>query len=450
VKFPIVCDFEDIMSTVNRIWEALANLNTTPITKSIEHSKWLQHEDSISFLLKTRVGILPIYIASGNFFVYSIIVPESSLVDNYIDDLLSWNLLVSQGWGYGYYHDSDEKFHKKIYHPLDDTGTTLLNGREPIIYYRNFEGFDSDNEVYLELNQIISHIMGTHWSNTRNAYCKLDELGDIKEVVSISKTKAGLLSLADFEELELYLYLTDSAIVRVFDVTRFKGVSWSQEQSRKKVIHFSDANTELHAQLVIQGNIQSYLRGFQVIRKITSDETMMQIARGHRRKTKVFATYITLDWKHKAVRECSCAPDQIASYFDKSDLPFQLSPAFFRPEVLLKYKQHPDKFHLHDFEITCRGTWSLRYEINAEGQVHVYLCDIASLPHEEQLYWKSFNEEPKAGISNRAYKTDFLGDWDLEYDPLSSLKERLQDFPLANQFGLDQPIWSIPDNFTFR
>jgi hypothetical protein len=45
------------------------------------------------------------------------------------------------------------------------------------------------------------------------------------------------------------------------------------------------------------------------------------------------------------------------------------------------------------------------------------------LPYDEQLYWKSYNEEPKASISKRAFTTDFKGDWFTEYDPLVSLKE---------------------------
>lgn len=31
------------------------------------------------------------------------------------------------------------------------------------------------------------------------------------------------------------------------------------------------------------------------------------------------------------------------------------------------------------------------------------------IPYEEQLYWRSFNEEPKAGISERAFVNDFQG-----------------------------------------
>jgi hypothetical protein len=58
--------------------------------------------------------------------------------------------------------------------------------------------------------------------------------------------------------------------------------------------------------------------------------------------------------------------------------------------------------------------------------VHTYLVYLRNLPYEEQLYWKSYNEAPKGTISRRAYKTDFEGCWDLEYDPLANIKNALQ------------------------
>ncbi len=54
------------------------------------------------------------------------------------------------------------------------------------------------------------------------------------------------------------------------------------------------------------------------------------------------------------------------------------------------------------------------------------LIYLSRLPFEEQLYWKSFNEWPRAPISRRALKTDFEGSFFLEYDALDSLKHALR------------------------
>ena len=212
-----------------------------------------------------------------------------------------------------------------------------------------------------------------------NAYCKLDHLGDIKPVVETSRTDQGLLALADLRELDFYMYLTDTVLVRVFDLMRYEGIPLSIDGS-EELMHIEYENTELHARLIISDNTQSYLRGFQIIHRISSDERMQLILEGKDLKPKQYVSFIALDWKQKEVHECSCAPADLASYFEESDLPFQVTPAFFRPEVMLKYKQNPDKYSFVQRQISCRGTWSLRYDINEQGQAHAYLCDLQNLP----------------------------------------------------------------------
>ena len=148
----------------------------------------------------------------------------------------------------------------------------------------------------------------------------------------------------------------------------------------------------------------------------------------HRRERdgtdKQYAIFKAHDWKNNQLAEVSCGPTALASYFDKdSPLPFQTTPAFFRPDVLLKYKSDSEKYTLDHRSISVRGGWYLKsYDVNEEGQVHAYLYDLANLPYSEQLYWQSFNEWPKAGISKRAYETDFEGNFSTMPDPLLDLK----------------------------
>ena len=86
------------------------------------------------------------------------------------------------------------------------------------------------------------------------------------------------------------------------------------------------------------------------------------------------------------------------SYFRDTGKPFEVSPVFFNPEVLTKYKSNHEKYDLDDRHIHCYGAWSLKtYSINEEGQVHTYLCYLGQLPYKEQLHWKQYNEEPKSG-----------------------------------------------------
>ena len=141
------------------------------------------------------------------------------------------------------------------------------------------------------------------------------------------------------------------------------------------------------------------------------------------RSDREYASFIIHDWRNKNVAEVSSGPGHTANYFngEGNSLPYELSPAFFRPEVLSKYKADRDKYTIdeaHRF-ISCRGTWELwSFDVNEAGQVHAYLCDLRYLPHQEQLHWKSYDERPKGTISKRSLENDFQGVWASYETPL--------------------------------
>lgn len=144
------------------------------------------------------------------------------------------------------------------------------------------------------------------------------------------------------------------------------------------------------------------------------------------RSKREYATFKIFDRKNDVNVETSCAPEYLSNYFQKSVLPWEVSPAFFRSEVLHRFKADPEKYNFDERSINCRNAWHLKtYDINEAGQVHTYIGYLADLPYEEQLYWKSFNEWPKGPISKRAHQTDIVGDWHQDYEPLSALKHAI-------------------------
>ena len=172
----------------------------------------------------------------------------------------------------------------------------------------------------------------------------------------------------------------------------------------------------------------SFTDGVLIVRPLLT--TKILIARANRQwesRDKEYAIFKANNWKNKRSAEISCAPWALASYFDKGSLlPFQTTPAFFKAEVLQKYKVDPEKYRLEHRSIYARGGWYLKsYDVNEAAQVHAYLCDLANLPYREQLYWQSFNEWPKAGISERAFQTDFEGSFSIAPDPLVQLKHEI-------------------------
>ena len=353
--------------------------------------------------------------------------------DDYVADLMKWNFSVSSGWGYG---GSFKSTRLKIIPPLYHTSSSILDGGEAIFFLRSVY---NDSESYLELNQRMAHVLEIHQVEKRGAYCKVDEeTGDLVDIVTYSNNDEILCTI-ERDALDFYLYLTEHVLVRVFDVTRWGG-SFGGWHNNIKHATCTDKVNELYARrglkLTKDGAKEAgYIRGIQIIRQQQSNR---QLARAYSflgRENKQYATFIAIDWKHEKTQECSCDPDKLGNYFVASDLPYEISPAFFRPEVMLRYKQDPDKYTIDGHSITCRSAWSLRYSTNDPGQIQVYLIDLSHLPYQEQLYWKAFNENPKAGISEHVYKRDFQGSWDLPHDPLEALKQIIKNFPSAKYRG---------------
>ena len=149
---------------------------------------------------------------------------------------------------------------------------------------------------------------------------------------------------------------------------------------------------------------------------------------------KKYQEFIIHDIKNKKIIKSSCSPDSISPYGVESDLPYHISPVFFNPEVLYRYKSNSEKYCLEERSISCRNSWHLKtYDINDAGQVHTYIRYLSFLPYEEQTYWHSFNEKPKGNISKRAMENDFLGQVSSETDHLISLRRVIESLNMSNK-----------------
>ena len=407
----------------------LCELAIAPSQKEAFDS-WLKAEDAIAFLTdNAQQDEFVVYASIEHTFIHMIFVPASLTNPPDIDDLLSWDFNATSSWGISYTFSEPPEV--SISPPLDNTRSKTLHQGEQLVFARFFEG-RMGNKNYFEVLQKLVHIFDLHFLPERNAYCRLDKHGDIEDVIRIvtipvkGETGGGTIVLFKRQLLDEYMVLTESVIVRMFDFTRYRPshfYGWSHTPDAKQI-----TDVDLAYRSAIEPGNGSYTRGCQIVRPLMSKEAVIRRHGPTQEEDRQYASFIAHDWKNKIVREISCAPGHTANYFTNSDLPFELSPAFFRPEVLAKYKADSEKYRLGDGSISCRGAWHLEtYDINDAGQVHTYIVYLRRLPYEEQLYWKAHNERPKGPISNRAFTTDFEGRWDLEYDPLISLKHALRE-----------------------
>ena len=294
-----------------------------------------------------------------------------------------------------------------------------------------------NHQPLIELSQKLVHCFGLHYLADRPAYCRLDDHGDLEDIITVLIGPSSNVVLMASKELAEYMALSKQALIRKFDFTRFvlnNFSGWAGQEPLRR-----SARDLFYHGAVMAGHA-SYVNGCQIIRTSVTPETIVEEwRRSIDPANKRYETFKIQDWKNRRLIECSCAPDAISNYFTKSNKPFEVSPAFFRPEVLTKYKADPEKYTLEDRSISCRNSWHLNtYDVNEAGQVHTYIVYLSQLPYEEQQYWKSFNEWPKEPISKRAYQTDFEGTWATEHDPLQDIRQ------LIHELDCRGPPWWKP------
>lgn len=409
--------------------KALKEISTPPTAQNT-FDEWLNMKDAINFLkTNAQQDEIAVYAVMQHTFLHAVLVPASLLDPPNIEDLLSWNCNAYSSWGIEIGHSTPPSV--SISPPLNGTGSNTLDHGEQLVFARSFEG-RIEEKHYCEILQKLVHVLNIHFLPERNAYCRLDRHGDIEDVIKIVELPkaaddfGGTIVTFSRAALDEYAALTDSAILRMFDFSRYHQSEFSGWTAGHDAEHIS-AN-DVFYRLHVERGYASYMRGFQIVCPAISKDDIIKRLDPASQREEQYVSFIANDWKNRVVRQISCAPGETANYFTKSALPFELSPAFFRAEVLSKYKADGEKYRLEDRTISCRGAWHLQtYDINEAGQVHTYLVYLRNLPYEEQLYWKAFNEPPKGPISRRAYRTDFEGCWDSDYVPLASLKYVLNE-----------------------
>ena len=403
-------------------------------------SDWIVAEAHLDFLRQNALANEMVVYASGEFtFIHSVAVPNDRLAPVDQQDLMQWSFnpytsIASYATGGG---------RKDVWveRGLSGTGTKTLEDAVKLIFGRTFEGWTGPGRTYYEPHQEYAHLTGIHWRPEKRAYCRFNEHGDLEPIVSVTsrEDKDSDMALVSFkwEPLEEYLAASDASLVRMFDFTllRRSGFSGGSDGPTQEINESPDF---FYRQKVMPG-YAAYTRGVQIIRPHRAPQAIFTgITDGwFGKKNKQHVEFTAYDWRNKRVTKISTDPAATTNYFEAEGnaLPFELSPAFFRPEVLLKYKADRDKYTVSERDLSCRAAWHLEaIDVNQAGQVHAYICYLCRLPYEEQLHWLSFNEPPKAGISERAVINDFQGKFVSFVQPLRkvlSIVQRWRDDKVA-------------------
>lgn len=395
-----------------KLLERISHLNEIPKDPNA-FAEWLKAEKQLAFLMENaHEEELVVYASGHHFFVHALAVRDEKLMPVDEEDLLEWS--CNPYGSVASYVSGGGRPDIWIERGMRHMGADTFQGGWQLIFGRSFEGLRDDDANYIEILQEYAHLEGIHWRPEQRAYCRFDKHGDFEHVVSVTQNcERGKVKLVSFkrEPLEQYLAASGLTLVRLLDFTLYRPGSfngWPKgPESRYR------PSDDVFFRQKVAGAHASYTRGVQIVRPNRNRAQIFSAMQDEwSGKQARYVEFIAYDWRNRRKARISTDPAATTNYFraKENSLPFEVTPVFFRPEVLLKYKADRDKYAVGSRQIHCRGAWTLRnYDVNEAGQVHTYICYLRGLPYEEQLYWVSYNEPPKAPISKRALTTDFDG-----------------------------------------
>lgn len=394
------------------------------------------HEAVAQMLNDTRQDDVPLYLANDPYFLSSVLVPNELLQGNFADDIAEWNTSVPSGFGWGFKWVGSE-WSPYLSDPLHHTFSEILNQGTAPLFVRYLEGRGS----YVEMNQRLTHVLDLHERGNSTEWCRLNELGELVPTVRVTKTPELGLCTIDRGALNRYLVAADMSLVRLLVVNTAPDPKMYMSKTPVQRARPSRGD-EVFLQATYVENQLVQVRGFDVVRTSPIEKARaLQSLQG--KEPRQYATFIIEDTRNERVIDWSSDPSDIGNYFEDSKLPFGLSPAFFKPDIINIYRTDPGRFQVRSDRVECAGAWFLPYYVNEEGLVHAYLCDLARLPFTEQLKWKAYNVSPNGGLARQAIERDFMARWSTAYNPLLSLGEALRSFPVMNADGSRVRLWSL-------
>ena len=393
------------------------------------YAEWLARPPQLSLLRDNAIDQeIIIYASSKYTFIHSVLVSSDALDQLSNEAVLDWSgnpfdLRAGYCWGGGrndVWIDESSSIWPSI--PSEHV--------KQLVFVRIFHELREDDAVSYEIRQEYLHASQIFWRPEHDAYCRFDDYGDFDPIVSVTPRGGDHeTTLITFQRspLEEFLAATDSVLVQTFDFTLFRSGEfhgWSDDPDQAK----SEGNDIIY-RYKIDGQRGSYYRGVQILKPSRTKAEIFESMRmgPDTPNENAGVEFIAFDWRNERLAYISTHADATTSYFQASgnNLPFEMSPAFFRPDVLLRYKADQDKYTVGEAggTINCRGAWALRtYGVNEEGQVFTYIRYLRNLPHDEQMYWRSFNQRPKAGIPEHVIQRDFKGEWTSIDSPLGNVR----------------------------
>lgn len=288
------------------VLQEIKNINDNSNYDNLPNNDFFQ--DFLNFLNEDYKQ-MPLIVYCKNIWLNSLIVPKENLSGNYTKKLLNWNIDPSS---YSYSTNNNKEY--KLCEPCDLCDPQeILKNATPIFLERDIF---NNTDTSIELNQKISHRLDIVELD-KNQFYKLDERGDKEKVASINNKKDIKLCQLDREELNKYLCISNSVLIRFFNVDVFKENSF---ENRNKSTYTSP-NISYNEYICYDNDknvISKEIRGFQIINSVPM-----------KNKEKNYEEFLTWDLETKNIINHTCNPKELKNYSVKTDKIYKVCPVFF-------------------------------------------------------------------------------------------------------------------------
>jgi len=364
--------------------------------------------------------------------IFAIVFPENLKID--FLKYFNWTLNSTQ-FKPDYFHSANEK--PKYYR------WGIESRYEPITFQRFY------NNIYpteMELIEEFRIFYNLFFDKKNNEYISVDLFSKENVVVKITSDEIKIKT----HYLRKFLFTKKFVLGIQIDNFRFlpnkledlniKEDDIIQESSSDFCYNLSFQNSNYFNEP--KKNINSRLLGKCIVTGYKSLDIKTDYEESKNERTCDYIVALDLDTGIPILENCD--KNKIDSNQNKYDY---FTPVFFSRDVLTKYFQNPNRFSIEDSTVKLKGSWRLDIDNNIDDCIVAYLGDLRTIPYEEQLYWKSFNINPKQGISDRKFKIDFLSiyvepsiedlKFKLDYENINDKWKEKFGFKLFSDFDKD-------------
>lgn len=282
---------------------------------------------------------------------------------------------------------------KVTYQTLSDKGI------EPFIFSKHFN-FSDGHESYIDISEefVLYFQLYEKGQNKQNRkFYFIDDVGELDEVIIIQPTEIKV----KLKYLKEYISIRKMYFAICFDFM-CKANSNSLELNLKSMDEIFQNDYYYYSHLIRpfelgdKSNVQSWIHGKTIIDY-------------DKKKTKGYH----FDYENKKYEKFIVGYDSDGDYIledcrKTNEKYFILT--YIKKEVLNKYYNEPSKYQVDGWSVSS-NFFSLKIDNNIEDYIAIFLIELSSLPHKEQLHWKQYNIPPQKGISNTYFKTMIEGSW---------------------------------------